>query len=230
MGNFPQLPLTVAQSTLALNQSCGIILIRNLSLTALSKHCPNLQELRIPATHVADIVPESLTLSNLTSLTIVCQLDVDNIRGYVPEHIANSQRELQKLINSNMRLTHLTIYSELLENISQSVFEGLQELELWGPHDEHVGILRRVLPCTSDLKMLGIVEIKHQFENIMLLLLEHARAFPNLRGFKVMSLETVDAAPCMNPLSDFLRMQPHLEWCGIVLLLVSQRANREWIM
>jgi hypothetical protein len=178
----------------------------------LSKHCSGLQELRIPATHVAQIVPQALTLSNLTALTIVCQLDVDNIQGYAAEHIADSQLELQRLINTNVHLVRLTIYSDLLEDINRPVFERLRELELWGPHDKHVSILQRLLPHSSNLESLAIVEITQQFENIMVLLKEHSHTFPNIRSFKVMSLDTVDSTPCMVPLSDFLRAQAHLEW------------------
>jgi hypothetical protein len=161
---------------------------------------------------VAQIVPQALTLSNLTALTIVCQLDVDNIQGYVADHIADSQLELQRLINTNVHLVRLTIYSDLLEDIDRSVFERLRELELWGPHDKHVSILQRLLPHSSNLESLAIVEITQQFENIMVLLKEHSHTFPNIRSFKVMSLDTVDSTPCMVPLSNFLRAQAHLEW------------------
>jgi hypothetical protein len=164
-----------------------------------------------------------LTFSNLTTLTIVSQLDVDNICGYIPEHITKSKQDLQRLINSSTHLLCLTIYSDLLEGISPPVFERLRELALWSPQDKHVAMLERLLPSISNLQILAIVEITEQFENIMVLLRERAHIFPNLRGFKVMSLDSVDSAPCMIPLAHFLRGQPQLEWCALMHMTFRSR-------
>jgi hypothetical protein len=169
-------------------------------------------------------------MRSLCSLIVVCQLDIDNVRvvsptalplahhtltqvhGYVPAHIAQCRPQLLQLINTNPRLTRLTIYSDLLNGLVPSVFEGLRELEIWGPRNEHLRELDRLLPRASALEGLALVEIT-QCQDVMPLLARHARAFARLTRLKLMSIDPVHSLDTMAALIAFVSAQAQLRWC-----------------
>jgi hypothetical protein len=134
------------------------------------------------------------------------------VHGYVPAHIAQCRLQLLQLINTNPRLTRLTIYSDLLKGLAPSVFEGLRELEIWGPRNEHLGELDRLLPRASALEGLALVEIT-QCQDVMPLLARHARAFARLTRLKLMSIDPVHSLDTMADLAAFVSAQAQLRWC-----------------
>jgi hypothetical protein len=180
----------------------------------LNESCPDLRTLRIPATHAARVVPGSFTLHKLDALIIVCQLDIDNMHGYVPELVAECRPELQRLIHAN-KLVRLAIYSDLLPDLAPPAFERLQDLEIWGPRNAHLNALDRLLPLFSRLEYLALIEITH-CQDVMPLLQRHAQAFGRLVRLKLMSIDPVHSEDTVNSLSSFITAQSRLCWYVLV--------------
>jgi hypothetical protein len=173
---------------------------------ALATSCPDLRELRIPATHDTCSVPRHLELRQLRTLMILCQLHLDIAAGSrAGDQAAASRDAVQALIHANARLARLTLYGALLEFLTPGVFAHLVELEVWGPRRPHLDALACLLPHAVRLERLALVELARCAGIVPAL-----RVLPpRLTALKIMTLDAVPDHVAAD-LVAVIRAQPYL--------------------
>jgi hypothetical protein len=111
---------------------------------------------------------------------------------------------------NSAHLKRLTIYSELLSDLTEHSFDSLVELVIWGPRDENLLHLENLFSHMKTLNGLALVELMG-CDKALPLLFEETDSWPALTQLKIMSIDEVHDAHAMDALAKFIRAHPHIK-------------------
>jgi hypothetical protein len=117
---------------------------------------------------------------------------------------------MRDLINANAaHLTRLTVYSDMLSEMSDNAFDSLLELVVWSPHNGHLQHLESVLPHSCLVESLALVELTDCDQLLPFLFVDPA-AWPELTQLKIMSIDEMDDGATISALVGVISAHPRL--------------------